>query len=922
MADSTYEGALQNEGRNLVAAAKRELLPPTDFRDEDVRAAIDQLDRGRSVLLVGPVGVGKTAVVHGVARALAARDMGELVELSTTTIMAGTRYLGEWQSKITQIAKEALDTGTVLYVPDVRSLPHTGRTVQSDGNLLDALRPYLAQGLVLLGEVSPEGFRAMGRHAGFVELFHKLSVHPLRPAQVDACVARAASRAGLPLDNPSRQALIQLTTRFLPSRPQPGPALELLEQVGDDWVQRRAEDAALTPSHVERVFCSTSGLPPFVVSRDETRASGDIRRWFQERIVGQHEAIEAVIEVIALFKAGLHDPTRPLGSFFFVGPTGVGKTELARTLATFLFGSPHRLLRFDLSEYKDYHSFEVLLGSARDPSRPAALIDPVRAQPFQVVLLDELEKAHPNVWDLLLPMLDEGRLTPPGGSTVDFRNTILIATSNVGALGSDKSVGFGATRGDAERRSRILEALEKSFRPEFLNRFQHVVVFHSLTRDQVRTVARQELRRILGREGIAARNLVVDVDDAALDLVIERGFDPRYGARALKREIQRQLVLPLAMTLMEQSVEPGQILKLVERGGQIRVRTLDTPESRESRRDRAPVRTLDGTKMTREDISAASRELRAQVEALGEAIREPILQEGRERLLTLRRAPDFWQDTDSAARAMRDLDRVTVVLDRMDRLRSFGEEVDDDLGQATKRSALEQVASKLVRLQDAVARARRELLIMGWDGSWDALVEVSPVGNTGRLARDHLVMCYTAWAAAKGALQWLRDPEGEDEPAMFAVKGHYTSGLLRLEAGLHRVRGDEYNSVARVRVAPWTDASGEVRFKRHRALKGAGTYTERVRSLLECEGGLVLRNDRTLAENRDLAAEIAPAWAKAPAPSDDMVRRYDLEPPLVRDPLTGLSSGRPDQLSPEGLHELLCLRVDVDAEARRKEPGA
>ncbi|MCB9793970.1 MAG: AAA family ATPase [Alphaproteobacteria bacterium] len=918
MADSNYEGALQNEGRNLVAAARRELLPPTDFRDEDVRAVVDQLDRGRSVLLIGPVGVGKTAVVHGVARALASRDVGELVELSTTTIMAGTRYLGEWQSKITQIAKEALDTGTVLYVPDVRNLPHTGRTVQSDGNLLDALRPYLAQGLVLLGEVSPEGHRAMGRHAGFTELFQTVRVRPLRPAQVDACVARAAGRAGLELDTASRQACIQLTTRFLPSRPQPGPALELLEQVGDDHLQRKGEDAAITPARVERVFCNVSGLPAFVVSREETRASGDIRRWFQERIVGQHEAIEAVIEVIALFKAGLHDPTRPLGSFFFVGPTGVGKTELARTLASFLFGSPHRLLRFDLSEYKDFHSFEVLLGSARDPSRPAALIDPVRAQPFQVVLFDELEKAHPNVWDLLLPLLDEGRLTPPGGSTVDFRNTIVIATSNIGALGADKGLGFAATRGVSERRARILEAMEKSFRPEFLNRFQHVVVFHPLTRDQVRTVARQELKRILGREGIAARNLVVDVDDAALDLVIERGFDPRYGARALKREIQRQLVLPLAMTLMEQHVEPGQILKLAERGGQVRVRVIDTEESREARRERAPVR-VEGRKLTREDITEACRALRTRVEALGEAIREPILQEGRERLLSLRRGPDFWQDTESAARALRDLDRVTVVLDRMDRLRAFGEELKADLEQAGSRAGLERVAGKLSRFEDAVARARRELLLMGWDGSWDALIEVSPVGNTGRLARDHLVMMYSAWASAKGSLEWLRDPEEDDEPAMIAVKAHYAHGLLRLEAGLHRVRGEEYNSVARVRVAPWTDATGEVGFKRHRALKGAGTFTEKVRSLLECEGGLTLRNDRSLSENRDLAQEIAPSWARAPEASDEVVRRYDLEPPLVRDPLTGLSSGRPDQLSPEGLHELLCLRVDVDAESRREE---
>ncbi|MCB9760048.1 MAG: AAA family ATPase [Alphaproteobacteria bacterium] len=922
MADDSYEKALENEGRNLVAAARRELLPPTDFRDDDVRAALDQLDRGRSVLLVGPQGVGKTAVVHGVARAIAARDMGELVELSTTTIMAGTRYLGEWQSKITAIARNALDTGTILYIPDVGNLPRTGRTNNSDGNLLDALRPYVARGLVLLGEVSPEGLRAMGRTPGFTNLFSKVTVRPLRPAQVEGCVARMADRMELGLDTPCRQAIIALTSRFLPARPQPGPALDLLRQVRDYHMEKRGvgEPAALTPAFVERVFSIYSGLPPFVVSRTETRPVSDIRRWFQERIVGQQEAIEAVIEAITLFKAGLHDPTRPLGTFFFVGPTGVGKTELARTLATFLFGSPHRLLRFDLSEFKDYHSFEILLGSPREPDRPAALIDPVRAQPFQVVLFDELEKAHSNVWDLILPLLDEGRLTPPGGQSVDFRNTMLIATSNVGAQDADRSLGFGASRGATERRTNTLKALESHFRPEFLNRFQHVVVFHQLTLEQVRTVARHELRRILGREGITARNLVVDVDDAALDLVIEQGFDPRYGARALKREIQRQLVLPLATALMERAVEPGQILKLVEREGRIRVRVIDTAESREARREAAPIRVETGARLTRPDIVRRLKVARQRLEVLAEAIREPILQDGRERLLQMRKGPNFWQDTQSAARALRDLDRVTVVLDRMDRLRSFYEELNENLDAAQRRARLEEVASKLVRFEEAVTRARRELLLMGWEGSWDALVEVSPIGVGGRLARDHLVMVYLEWASEKGrSLEWLRDPLEDDEPVLMAVKGPYAFGLLQNEGGLHRVRGDEYNSVARVRVAAWTDERGAVQFKEHRALKGGGTYGQRVRSRLVCADGLVLCNERTLTDNRELANELAPSWTRAPAPSDEVVRRYDLQPTLVRDAMTGFSSGKPDALNAAGLHALLCLRVDAVAEKRRAE---
>jgi ATP-dependent Clp protease ATP-binding subunit ClpC len=893
---------------DLVAAAN----PAPWFRDADVAAVLDLLDRKRSVFLVGPAGVGKTAVVHGVAAAMAARGDGALVELSTTTVMSGTKYLGEWETKVTAIAKDAVAAGAILFFTDAWNLPYAGRTSNSERNLLDALRPAIQGGqLVLLAEGPIEVLRHMERHPQFASLFHKHAIAPLPAEQVDAVVVHGGEARGTPLDAATRSTLINLTTRYLPARPQPGPALTLLDRCLDYQREKLGigEEEPLSPAFVEKVFAIHSGLPMFVISPRETRRAEDIRAWFRDRIVGQQQAIEAVVETIALFKAGLCDPDKPIGTFLFVGPTGVGKTEVARALATFLFGSPSRLLRFDLSEFKDYHSFKQLIGDPGDAMSPARLIDPVRAQPFQVVLLDELEKAHPNVWDLLLPLLDEGRMTPPSGIPVDFRRTIVIATSNVGSEEAEKSVGFGASADLGTRRARIRERLEASFRPEFLNRFSHVVVFHPLDAAQVRQVARHELKRVLAREGVAGRNLVVEVADEALDLVIARGYDARWGARGLKRELQHQVVLPLAMVLMEHDVTAGQLLRVGVRDGRVSIRALDTDASREVRREREPVK-VDGRKLDRAGVTAQIAAARSEVEALAAAVGEPKLREALSALITRREDPAFWRDPDAAALALRDLDRVRRVVDRVDRLRERATKLGSDLAEAKTRDLVERVAHRAVELRSHLVAARRELVTMGPDGHWDALVEIVPVGAVD--ARDALVRLYLDWAKLRGfAVDWLREPLTDDEPAWLAIRGHTAHGLLRGESGLHRIKHGDEHAVARVRVAPWTDdRTDAVDVIEHRALKRDGAHG-RIRSRLAAVVagvGIVLQNARTLGENRELALELGGSWARVPPSTDDVVRRVEPKTPMYRDHLAGVTA--PHALTAERFDALLLARLD------------
>ncbi len=347
----------------------------------------------RSVLLVGPPGVGKTSIVHALAARLKQTGSRRLYEHATVELLTGTVYLGEWQSKVSNLFDTAAKSNALLYFSDIWNLPTVGRSSTSTNTVWDALRPRLLRGdLQVVGEVSREQLLALG--------------------------------------------LVGQTRQYL------------------DEKRAIGEDEPVTPEFVEKVFAVYSGLPRFVISRREVRPVKEIREWFRSRIVGQRDAIEAVIQMITLYKAGLHDRHKPIGSSLFVGPTGVGKTELARALATYLFGSERRLLRFDMSEFKDYHSFQMLIGDPGSTERPARLVDPVRAQPFQVVLLDEIEKAHANVWDLLLQLLDDGRLTPANGPAVNFRNTIVIATAHVGAQVLERRpVGFtgGTTHDDGAR---------------------------------------------------------------------------------------------------------------------------------------------------------------------------------------------------------------------------------------------------------------------------------------------------------------------------------------------------------------------------------------------------------------------------------------------------------------------------------------
>jgi ATP-dependent Clp protease ATP-binding subunit ClpC len=914
MTDNDFATAF-GEGRSLTAESVNFVEPM--FRSELVTRVVQVLGRRGSVLLIGASGVGKTSIVHGVASQMRQTGGAKIHQFSVSQLLTGTKYLGEWESKATQIIKGAVAARAILYFSDVWNLPSAAKTSDRDVTAWDLIRPYVESGrLQLIGEMSPEQLLGTVRAPGFATSFEAIPVPPLASDQIGAILAAAAKRMQLDASATTIHRAHELCQQFMAASEGPAPALEMLAQVRDYLAQKRGvnEPEDLSPQFVEKVFSIYSGLPLFVVSPSATKPVAEISAWFQERIIGQRDAVRAVVEAIALYKSGLHDPSRPIGSFLFVGPTGVGKTELARALARFLFGTENRLLRFDLSEYKDYHAFEVLIGDPDKPERPARLVDPVRSKPFQVVLFDEIEKGHENVWDLMLQVLDEGRLTPASGKTVSFRNTIVIATSNVGAAeGMRPSPGFVA---DADATSqRMRQTLEAHFRPEFLNRFQHVVFFHPLTEEQVRQIARIEVARVLARQGIADRKIAVDVTPPVFDLIVKQGYDPRYGARALRRMVQRHITVPIATLLLERAVADHSILRLVAAGNDVKVSIVETPESRAHKAESRPIKTRFGRLESSHDIKTLIDELKRLrlelVEATAHGQEAPSADSGHALDGTT-----VWQSPEALGRAARRREIELASERRLARLLQHELELERWIERAATREERQRVVGAISHYEVELHAAQRELVQMPPGSVSDAIVELVALGPMNASAIE-LFGVYSNWANRRGhSIEMVCEPLSAIEPIVAAVGGHFAYGYLHLESGLHRFRGERENNVVRVRVLPWIDRSEQVPLVGRFALKKTGLLGGRVRSRLQVEGSdLVIQNERTLAENGGFAATIAPSYLQATLTADTEVRRYDRDPFLLKDHLTG-TTGRSDALSPERFHELLCDRIAAAYAAR------
>ncbi len=556
-----------------VATALHEQDGPVSLshRDDALRTLSALLDgaQRQSVLLTGASLVGKSMLLRAWIAQRKAEGRAPVVFLTSgAQLIAGMSGLGQWEERLRKLLDAAELLDAVIVFDNLGEL----LTDRPSGgiNLPAALRPSLEEGRVrVVGELRDELVDAADRHhGGFLGNFTRVRVDPLSaPQTLDALRDRAALDARSRPDHATltpdgAETIVELSARYMAYDAFPGKAFRLLDElravVESDRDLGRADAPAMDRELVQRAFSRQSGIPPFILRDDLAMSVEEVTASLQRRLVGQLAAVRAVAQTLGVVKAGMQRGGRPLACLLFVGPTGVGKTELARATAHLLYGSDERMIRFDMSEYTDLEAADRLIRGTRGAE--GLLTRRIREQPFGVLLLDEVEKAHPAVFDLLLQVLGEGRLTDGQGRTAHFHNAIIVMTSNLGATGMRDPVGIAAAPMDLA--AHYLRAVERSFRPEFINRLDRVVPFDALGPAEVRAVAAMAVAKLGARRGLRGSEAALSVSDRALDHLAERGYSHRYGARAMRRHLEDHLVAPLARVL-DDRLDAGSALSAV-----------------------------------------------------------------------------------------------------------------------------------------------------------------------------------------------------------------------------------------------------------------------------------------------------------------------------------------------------------------------
>jgi ATP-dependent Clp protease ATP-binding subunit ClpC len=802
-------------GRFWHQGPTEELLMETPAWQDSLRSAEEAVTRlpPRSVLITGGARTGKTSFLKVLGQRLSYRGW-RVFEASAAELQADQFYIGMLEGRIRQTVAE-LDAGKSVawFVMDIVQMSESGTHRGQSASILEQILPAVVAGrLVILAEASAEGAnRLFQKHPSLRAQLEVLKLEPFDEAQLNQLAHWVADKLAesndLSIDDATVTLALQLSNQYLGSGTLPGLVVDLLKRAFQH--AKAAYESSVDQTTLLAALSQITGLPVTVLNDREKIDLAELRSFFSKRVIGQDGAVSTIVDRIAMLKAGLTDPTRPVGVFLFVGPTGTGKTELAKVLATYLFGSPDRMTRLDMSEFQSPYSTVKIIGEMGRTDSDS-LIDRVRKQPFSVILLDEFEKAHPNVWDLFLQIFDDGRLSDAAGKAADFRHTIIILTSNLGAT-DHRSAGLGFIPSeDAYGEHQLMQAVSRAFRPEFVNRLDKIVVFKPLSRDLMREILHKELRHVLDRRGLRNREWVVEWEPSAVDFLLDKGFSPEMGARPLKRAIDQYLLAPLASTLVEHRFPEGdQFLFVRSNGRTIEVEFVDPDAEETTTEPQEEIHTpadasLPSMILQPQGLESEHAALAAHFAELNGKLRSAEWSDMESQALTQAASPDIWSDPNRHAVFARIalIDRIKQAMATAERLKRRLENYRKPAGQPS-RELVARLALQLHLVGEAIIDAQTDAPI-------DAVIQIEPVLEGGGDPDTS-----AAWCAKLGAMyrQWserrhmqfeeLSAPKGMNGPALIHVSGFGAFRTLANETGLHISEdGDATGRVsARVKVA-------------------------------------------------------------------------------------------------------------------------
>ena len=643
---------LNQFGEDLTKKAEEGKLDPVVGRKEEIQRVIQILSRRtkNNPCLIGEPGVGKTAVVEGLAQKIVAGDIPEIlkdkrvVTLDISGMVAGAKYRGDFEERIKKALNEVKKAGDViLFIDEIHTIVGAGA---ADGAIdaANILKPLLARGEIqLIGATTLNEYRKyIEKDSALERRFSPVNVKEPTPSDtieiLNGLRDKYEAHHNVKITKEAIEAAVKLSVRYINDRFLPDKAIDLIDEASSrariktytepenlkelqtkiEEIEKDKEEAVrsqkfekaaslrdkekelkekyekeeqkwknkntkqvtnITEENIAEVISTWTGIPVYKITENENERLKNLEKELHKRVVGQNEAVEAVAKAIKRGRVGLKDPNRPIGSFLFLGPTGVGKTELSKALAQCLFGDESSMIRIDMSEYMEPHSVSKLIGSPPGYvgfEEGGQLTEKIRRKPYAVILFDEIEKAHPDVMNMLLQILEDGRLTDSQGRTVNFKNTVIIMTSNLGArvITEKKSLGFSnnekqedSQKDYEETKKEVMQILKKELRPEFINRIDEIIVFHKLNDEEIRKIVDIMIAEVERR--LKEQNIEIEVDDSVKDLIAKTGVDKAFGARPLRRTIQNLLEDKLAEEILDGNIQKNKVTKITTKDKQI-----------------------------------------------------------------------------------------------------------------------------------------------------------------------------------------------------------------------------------------------------------------------------------------------------------------------------------------------------------------